>query len=374
MENSLKLLMIDDNPDDALLIRRTLFSYPGQSAPGDPIELVHAESIALGIEHCQRDNIDLVLLDLSLSESRGIETLREFLRYAGAVPVIVLTGLADEQTGLEALNQGAQDYLVKGSIDRSILLRSIRHSIERNRLRRDLEKSLLNRAERLQSEVQSCKALDTMKDEFVHTVSHELRTPLSIIKEGMSLIADQIPGAINDKQRELLQGVQENIDRLGRIINDLLDISKIEAGKVKIEKQPLDICRLIREVIVPFDRRAHKRGLAVTCKLPVESLTLYADSDRLVQAFTNLINNALKFTREGGVVVSLRNEADRVTCVVEDTGIGIAEKDLPKVFGKFQQFGRVPGSGEKGTGLGLSIVKGIIELHGGSIKVASEMG
>lgn len=218
------------------------------------------------------------------------------------------------------------------------------------------------------------KEVDRMRTEFISTVSHELRTPLSITKEGISLVLDEITGKINEKQGEVLTIAKGNIDRLARIINSLLDISKIEAGKVELKKERVKITKLIERVASSFENGIKKKGLELKMSLPKEGIDVYAEGDKIIEVFTNLLGNALKFTEKGCIGVSAKELEDEIECVVSDTGIGISKDDLPKLFNKFQQFGRIDSAGEKGTGLGLSISKGIIEAHHGKIWAESTSG
>jgi len=218
------------------------------------------------------------------------------------------------------------------------------------------------------------KQLDKLKSEFVSTVSHELRTPLSIIKEGVSLVLDKIPGDINEKQAKILDISKFNIDRLTRIIDSLLDIAKIEAGKVELKRNLINIADIVRQVAVSFERKIKERALELRLDIDNNAGSVYADPDRITQVLTNLIGNAIKFTLAGSIEVSCKGKDDNVVCSVADTGVGITKSDLPKLFDKFQQFGRLAGAGERGTGLGLSIVKGIIDMHNGAISVESDIG
>lgn len=237
----------------------------------------------------------------------------------------------------------------------------------------------ITQIKRFQSELEQknmdLKKLDQLKNDFVSIVSHELRTPLSITKEGISLVLDGVTGSINPKQNKILTTSKSNIDRLARIINSLLDISKIESGRVELKKKNVDFVVLIKNVVSSFESTAKAKGLELRANLPKEQgLSLYADEDRLIQIFTNLIGNSLKFTEKGHIDISLEQRENEVEFMVSDTGIGITVEDLPKVFTKFLQFGRISGAGEKGTGLGLSIAKGLVELHRGKIWVESEIG
>jgi len=218
------------------------------------------------------------------------------------------------------------------------------------------------------------KEIDRMKTEFISIVSHELRTPLTTIRESVSQVLDGILGATTDQQREFLSICLDDIDRLTRIINDLLDISKIEAKKLDLKKQMVDISGLVKSVNLFFLPRAKDKDLSIQNKFSREPIVGYVDKDKLIQVLNNLIGNAIKFTRQGIIEISLKDAPDSIECSVSDTGKGIATEDIPRVFGKFQQFGRIDGPGEKGTGLGLSIAKGIIELHHGKMWVESKLG
>jgi len=218
------------------------------------------------------------------------------------------------------------------------------------------------------------KEVDRMKTEFISTVSHELRTPLAITKEGISLVLDGITGKINKKQDKILTLAKGNIDRLARIIGSLLDISKIERGNIELKKERVDIKNLIEKVASSFEQKIKKKGLELKVSFPKERIDAYAEDDKIIEVFTNLLGNAWKFTEKGYIEISAKELEDEIECVVSDTGRGISKDDLPKLFNKFQQFGRVDSEGEKGTGLGLSISKGIIEAHHGKIWVESTPG
>jgi len=216
--------------------------------------------------------------------------------------------------------------------------------------------------------------LDELKSDFISVVSHELRTPLSIIKEGISLVLDKIPGDVNEKQAKILDISKYNIDRLARIIDSLLDISKMEAGKVELKRNLINISEVVKRAANSFELKAKEKNLEIRLDLDNSPGNVWADPDRITQVMTNLIGNAVKFTPSGHIDISCKDRGDGVVCYVSDTGVGISKEDMPKVFDKFQQFGRTAGAGDKGTGLGLSIVKNIIDMHNGAIWAESEPG
>lgn len=223
------------------------------------------------------------------------------------------------------------------------------------------------------ADVTERKRIEQLKDEFVSTVSHELRTPLTVIKEGVSQVLEGILGEINENQRRFLDISLEGIDRLARIVDDLLDISKIEAGKFELRRELVDVVGLAKGVSLAFNYQAQQRSLEIKLCLPGEKGEVYIDKDKIIQVLTNLISNALKFTDKGEIKISVFDRGEAIECAVSDTGRGIPQEDLSKVFGKFQQFSRAMGPGQKGTGLGLAICKGIVELHRGRIWVESKL-
>ena len=184
---------------------------------------------------------------------------------------------------------------------------------------------------------------------------------------------DGILGETTQKQREVFSIVLEDSDRLKRIIDNLLDISKIEAGMVELKKEFVDLAAAVKCVVAGFSLIAKEKSLSMETSFSPEKIKAFADKDRIIQVFTNLIGNSLKFTQSGRISIALSEKDAFIECSVSDTGGGIAKEDLPRVFSKFQQFGRTAGPGEKGTGLGLSITKAIIELHKGKIWIDSEL-
>lgn len=223
-------------------------------------------------------------------------------------------------------------------------------------------------------DVTSEKKVDMMKSEFISTVSHELRTPLTSIRESVSQVFEGMLGTVNEKQKKNLTIGLRNIDRLARLINNLLDISRLDAGKMELALESVNLALIVEGVAATFAPLLEKKGLEFKTVFPDEAPLAYADRDKIVQVLTNLVSNAVKFTEKGTISVSVTETETQVVCAVADSGPGIAKEDMGRLFGKFQQIHRVEGSGEKGTGLGLAISKGIIEAHKGNIRVESRLG
>ncbi|MFA5839033.1 MAG: PAS domain S-box protein [Candidatus Margulisiibacteriota bacterium] len=239
---------------------------------------------------------------------------------------------------------------------------------------RDLTQQRL--MEEKNKKINELKEVNEIKNEFLAMASHELRTPLAIIEQGVSLVLEQLSGPINPKQKEVLETAQINIDRLTRLINDLLNIEKIESHKVVSQLQSIDIVKTVEDIIKTLQPQAEKNKIDLSLKLkPKNPLKISADPDKLNEVFNNLLSNALKFTSEQGkIAVEIVEKDTFVEISIRDTGKGIAKENLPRLFSKFEQFGRSIGPGAKGTGLGLAISKGLVELFGGKIWVESELG
>jgi len=215
-----------------------------------------------------------------------------------------------------------------------------------------------------------------VKSEFVSMVSHELRTPLAVIKEGVAIVSDGVAGELNVKQKEFLSVARKNVDRLARLINNVLDFQKLEAGMMNYSIRLNDIGRVIEEVQESMNSVANNKNLKLKVELDEKLPKTKFDRDKIIQVLTNIISNSLKFTERGSVSVKVAQDkkAKSICFSITDTGPGIKKKDLPRLFIKFEQLGESKDRKAGGTGLGLAISKEIIEHHGGEIWAESEFG
>jgi PAS domain S-box-containing protein len=219
----------------------------------------------------------------------------------------------------------------------------------------------------------TAEAANKAKSRFLADMSHELRTPLNSILGFSQLLELQGGESLTEKQREYLRWIRDGGEHLLNMVNDVLDLSKVEAGKVELEKSPFDPAALIRRVLTTVRSLAAKKHLRIETSLPTESGPLDADEVRIKQVLYNLLSNAIKFTeRERRIGVEAHAEAGQLSITVWDEGIGIAAGDLTRIFEPYAQ-SRAGHRGE-GTGLGLAIVKRLVELHGGSVSLQSEVG
>ncbi|MDD5409391.1 MAG: ATP-binding protein [Candidatus Omnitrophica bacterium] len=227
----------------------------------------------------------------------------------------------------------------------------------------------------VEKKLESLEELSAMKSEFISTVSHELRTPLAVIKGLVTIVFNEVVGQINHKQKEVLQKTLDNTERLKKIIDDLLDISRIERNTLKLHYSLVDIVDLIKDSEGFFIKLAEEKNIRLKYVYPGEPVNVFIDADRVRQVIFNLISNAIKFTMDGGKIkVEVKILESKVRIGVIDTGIGISKADLSSIFNKFTQVSRLPGAENKGVGLGLSISKKLVERHKGEIWVESKAG
>lgn|GEM_PF-1809714 len=219
------------------------------------------------------------------------------------------------------------------------------------------------------------EAATRAKSEFLANMSHELRTPLTAVMGFSEILLREIPGTLNEKQKEYLQDIYQSGEHLLNLINDILDLSKIEAGKLELELERFDIEDLIEESLIFFKEKAMRHNIRIQKRLGEGIGELYADRRKVKQVIMNLLSNAFKFTPDGGTItVEVQRQDNEVVFSVEDTGPGISEEDQKRLFKPFEQLQSPLTKKVKGTGLGLYLSKRLVELHGGRIWVKSELG
>ncbi len=220
-------------------------------------------------------------------------------------------------------------------------------------------------------DITAFKQLDQMKSDFVNMVAHELRSPLVAIRQLNSVLLEGLAGPLGEKQQDFIKRGMAKIDSLLNLINDLLDIAKLEAGKFVQHQVPTDIGKIIEEIVALMEPKAQKQGIALTYSV-LNLKPVQADPKRIEEIFNNLISNAINYSPEGGrVTISAKGMGEYMEIQVEDTGVGILKEELPKIFDKFYRVKNPKTRQVIGTGLGLAIVKGVVDAHQGSIHVES---
>ena len=224
-------------------------------------------------------------------------------------------------------------------------------------------------------DIRERKKLEKMKNDFISNISHELRTPLTSIKGSIDNLLDGIAGHLNDAQREYLTIINAESNRLVRLIDDLLDLNKLEARSIRLLPEEIEYISLVAQVVYSLKELAYEKGLSIAMEWPITEIPLAADRDRINQVLVNLINNAIKFTERGEITIIIEHSHNgSVTTRIRDTGIGIPQDELEKIFDRFYQINRPLVEKSRGAGLGLAISKSLIEMHGGSITVESQEG
>ena len=222
-------------------------------------------------------------------------------------------------------------------------------------------------------DITAFKEMDAMKNEFVHMVSHELRSPMTAIKLQHEVILEGLAGEVSDKQRKLLCRAQAKIQGLLDLVNDSLDIAKIEAGHQQLELIPLELGRLLQEVVDLLQAKAEEQQVILKLSLSPDFPAIRADRRSLEEVFTNLVSNAINYSPDGGeVTIEGQSHGEYVEVRVSDTGIGIEPEEIPKIFDKFYRVKHPRTRQTIGSGLGLAIVKSIVDAHRGTVEVESQ--
>jgi len=376
-----QVLLVEDEPLDAQLVQLAVAT--DLSLHTHAFEFHHCQTLAAAAAVADQRPFDLVLLDLGLPSSTGIETLQAWQKLHPELPVVVLTGLGDGQVAAQAIKHGAQDYLVKNeweggivramcyALERAAVLREIREKEQLLRDAREAQKEAEVRAamiDELEAARNAAESGSQAKSEFMANISHELRTPLHAILGYSQLAlkngADFKPG----KMSKYWSRIEKSGELLLSLVNNLLDVSKLEAGADILDLQPVDINLQAEIVAAEFQAVAEQKKIEIQLE-GCENGIAVVDASRIDQVIRNLISNAIKFSPEGSrVIVSTQREQKQLRLQVADNGPGVPASEQQAIFDKFIQSSRTR-TGAGGTGLGLAICRGIIDLHGGEIRV-----
>ncbi len=366
-----RILVVDDEKEIRGFLSRALTRMGGFQ-----VEL--AESGEEALQKIEKEPFDLILTDLKMPKMDGLQLISEIGKSKPETLTMMMTGHGTIDSALEAMKRGASDYLIKPLNLDELIVRIRKVLDEKQRFVR-----LRDFADQLEEANQELRRIDGMKSEFVSVASHELRTPLAAIKNAVQLVLKGTAGKINENQAKFLSMAERNINRLTNILNDLLNLSRIESGKIELNFENIELKRIIE--LTASSLRPHGEGKSIKIDVEInEHLpAVCGDPEKIEQILTNLIGNAIKFTPEAGRILITAQpltpngkggHGDRVVVSVKDTGIGIPPEHLDAIFEKFHQ---VEGSLQRsvsGTGLGLAITKGLVEAHQGKIWVESEEG
>ncbi|MFA5101246.1 MAG: ATP-binding protein [Candidatus Omnitrophota bacterium] len=379
----INVLLIEDNPEIAKLLREML-----RKSPTCHFEVRHEPSLKPALEYVTRKNTDIIILDLTLPDSEGFPTFFSVRSVVPDVPIIILTGVDDEEMAVQAVREGAQDYLVKSHIDMHLFLRAMQYAIERHRieeaLRRatsELEQRVKERTaeltysnkelkkeieERTQAQSQLVQAAKMeVVGRLASGVAHEVRNPLAIILQAK----EYLEGIVDTKDKNIsstLRSMSKALERADAIINGLLDFSRLS----QLEMKPADINEVIESSVLLVKHEFDRFHIQLVKELAPDLPRIMVDKNKIEQVFVNLLMNSIDAMQDSG---TLHIETSAVTtatgpavCIrIHDSGSGIPQEILNKIWDPFFTTKRF----KNGTGLGLSIVKSIVEMHKGSIEI-----
>jgi PAS domain S-box-containing protein len=467
------LLLVEDNPGDARLIMAAL-----EEINPAPFAFVHVERLSAALRRLAEEQFAVILLDLSLPDSSGFDTIVKIQQHAPHVPIVVLTGLNDEEFAIKAVQEGAQDYLVKGHFEPRSLLRALRYAIERQRLRQELRASEeryrdlfenasdailsftltgnivdVNRGlelmlqwsredlleqhyrkiltpasatvmeERVQRtlaggvtpmlasmveleavrkdgvivpieirdnllgdsqgqaigvlvmarDISVRRALEQQRAEFLAMLTHDIKNPLTALMGYTDYLLEETGASGSGKREEVLPWIKSNAFTILSLVNNYLDLSRIEAKQLSLAKEPVSLNDLLTRVGRQYAGEARHRQIHLELPLAKNPPWVEGDPLALERIFANLVYNAIKFTpKQGRITISSRFHRGEVVVTVTDTGPGIPTDEIPALFNKYQR--AASARRKDGTGLGLFIVKTLVEAHDGRVEVASTPG
>ena len=352
-DKPVSILLVEDNPGDRRLICEML-----NEARGANFDLKHADRLQAGLEHLDGNRVDVVLSDLGLPDSQGLETLSRIYAQVPEVPIVVLTGLDDEMLGVQAVNKGAQDYLIKGQVDANLLVRTIHYAIER--------KQAEERERQLQMQLNLSNRLASL-GVMIEGIAHEINNPLvSVISSAELLMYEDI----SEDAREAVKTISDSAQRVADIVKSMLAF----AQQQKLERTYVNVNDIVQATLAMRAHPLEINNIKVTTQLDPELPLTMADADRLQQVFLNMIVNAetgIKSAHGGGnLFIKTEKIKNTIQISFEDDGPGIAEANLVHLFDPFFSTREVG----QGTGLGLSVCYGIITEHDGQIYVKSQLG
>jgi signal transduction histidine kinase len=386
MMNTLDILLVDDDRVDRMAICRAL------DRADLAVRVTEVTSAGEAIAHLNTHPCDCVFLDYRLPEQDGLSLIRQWRAEGVTIPLVVLTGQGDEQIAVDLMKAGASDYLVKTRVSPNRLALLLRNALRVYEAEQRETKALAQlqqtnvlltrqneelERQRRYIEDQNLKLLEAyrVKSEFLATMSHELRTPLNAILGFSQILDNQTKGALNDRQAEMVTRIFTNGKNLLNLVNDILDLSKLEAQRLTLTPAPVNLHLLVQATLSDLRSLADAKTLTLGSDLELDNAVVTTDEHRFRQVLTNLVSNAIKFTDRGQVLVTLTDtQLDQVRLTVADTGIGIAEEHLPHIFEAFRQVDQTIRRHRPGTGLGLAIVQSLVTIMGGTIAVNSQLG
>lgn len=351
MDTTPKILIIDD--EEIVLDSCThILANSGY-------QIVTAGNGTLGLEKLEKENPDLVFVDLKMPGISGMEVLEKIQEYDTTIVPIVITGFATVSSAVEAMKKGAYDFLPKPFTPDEMRLIA-RRALDRRKL--VLETIALRREK------------DMLREQFAAIVSHELKSPLGAVQQSMYGLASDLEEKLSDEQKNKIERLQSRIADLIKLVNTWLRAISVDISTIRDNFEPTPVVEIISKAVENVQQHAVRKDISIETTLKEPFKPIFGNGVTLVEALVNIIGNAVKYTQMGGhILVNAREEDGNLLIEINDNGVGIAAEDLPHIFDDFY-VGSTKSDGERRSGVGLAITKRIIEAHDGSISVDSEMG
>ncbi|MGD1910987.1 MAG: ATP-binding protein [Rivularia sp. (in: cyanobacteria)] len=386
MEHSLRILLLDDDEVDRMGVCRALSKIEVS------VDVSEASNYEEATTYLNNNQLDCVFLDYRLPGKDGLAVVKEVRDSGNKIPLIVLTGQGDEQIAVEIMKAGASDYINKSRISPQLLGKTLQNAIrmyqaeikielfnqqirETNEELKRKNKELEEKQEQIHQQNLRLLEASELKSRFLATMSHELRTPLNAIMVFSQMILRKTKGKLSDSETDMVQRILNNGKNLLELINDILDLSKIEAGRLQLVSEEFDITQLVKISLDELRILAERKNLTINTYIDLQNPILSHDRTRIRQVFVNLLSNAIKFTDVGKIDVTINeNKSEKIIISVRDTGIGIEPEKLEHIFEPFRQANQTHSRRHSGTGLGLAITDSLMKMMKGSIYVESELG
>jgi two-component system, sensor histidine kinase and response regulator len=367
-ERQLHILIVDASPVERVLYETFLEKIEGAN--------FHFSEAILGIEglaFAKANRPDCILLAYELPDMTGLRFLREITDgdEHSPIPVIVIAESGNEVVAVEVIRNGAADYIPKTIASTASLERAVKNAIEKHDMRLAIEDYRRN----VEKANRDLRQRNEEIGKFYHTLSHEIKTPLTSAREFVAILLDGLGGEITAEQREYLTYAKESCDQMTRCLNDILDVARIETGKPTVHPEPCNIEELVTRVVGSLGPKSETERIDLSCSVSPGMPNVLVDEGRIIQVLTNLLTNAFKFTPQGGKVsVGVFEEDDNESFVrvsVRDTGRGIPEEQLSRIFDRLYQVEDEDSTFHTGMGLGLHISQEFVRMHGGQMRVES---
>ncbi|HLP88208.1 MAG TPA: ATP-binding protein [Nostocaceae cyanobacterium] len=386
MEETLKILVVDDDEVDRMAVRLAL------KTAGICMELYEVSDGSKAISALKRTKYDCVFLDCRLPDQDGLTLIHKLRSTEIKVPLVVLTTQGDEKIAVELMKAGATDYLAKSKISSENLAHILRNAMRlyqaelqaalANQKLRESHEQLIRKNQELekqrqQIQLQNLKLLEAsrLKSQFLATISHELRTPMNAIIGFSQILLRPKFGHLTRQQMDMVERILNNGKHLLMLLNEVLDFSRLEAGKLELKPEVFDLTKVVHNTVAEIRSLAESKKLSLIVQTDLQNSLAFNDPARVRQILINLLSNAVKFTESGSIGLEIKEIAtNRITITVKDTGIGIAPKDFKNIFEAFRQVDQGITRNYPGTGLGLAIVDALVRMMGGKIFLESQLG